>query len=534
MTPGEARAWLEVDEATSPDAVRRAYLRKVKEHKPERDPEGFRRTREAYECLTRGAPILVRASDGAPGAGAPDEGPYRVPSPPEPEADDPFWSLLEALDEEEDPDERIATLRAAALERPDDVRVVLELERELSEADEPELAVEVLREAGARGLAGVDPILFRCHLERLNDEELARLETSPLPDAPRLRALALVLASRPNEAVALAEHALRGDGPPSAWLELVFSLYEHRARPQARAVLGAIQKRVAERGEGMRLPTHVQLSLLLASQLSQVDRRLDDGVLAIIARGLGTGALGDARENLLALRRREPHACWEAAKLLRSDAPALAQQFGTVLADDDEKPIRAAGRPPFWALFMVLPLLRVCASIMHAPDTSSAYHRPSTYDVTPASHGHRDRDRADVSEGSDLPVASPVSALRPDEGGPMVGCVVDPYACQRLATASRALDAHDCDRAAAGLRSFDRLVGAAEGVIADLRDRLDVRYARVCDASASDAADERAPIEASARPGDARWGGEEDARWGGNAHWDDTVLADDDATETAP
>jgi hypothetical protein len=33
--------------------VRRAYLRKVKEHPPERDPEGFRRVREAYDFLKR-------------------------------------------------------------------------------------------------------------------------------------------------------------------------------------------------------------------------------------------------------------------------------------------------------------------------------------------------------------------------------------------------------------------------------------------------------------------------------------------------
>lgn len=38
-----------------PDAtgaeIRRAYLEKVREHPPERDPEGFKRVREAYEHL---------------------------------------------------------------------------------------------------------------------------------------------------------------------------------------------------------------------------------------------------------------------------------------------------------------------------------------------------------------------------------------------------------------------------------------------------------------------------------------------------
>lgn len=33
--------------------LRRAYLRAIKKHKPERDPEGFRRVRDAYELLSR-------------------------------------------------------------------------------------------------------------------------------------------------------------------------------------------------------------------------------------------------------------------------------------------------------------------------------------------------------------------------------------------------------------------------------------------------------------------------------------------------
>ena len=35
--------------AVTQDAIRRAYLRQVRAHPPERDPEGFRRVREAYE-----------------------------------------------------------------------------------------------------------------------------------------------------------------------------------------------------------------------------------------------------------------------------------------------------------------------------------------------------------------------------------------------------------------------------------------------------------------------------------------------------
>jgi hypothetical protein len=44
-------AILEVEPDATPDQVRIAYHRKVREHPPERDPEGFKRVREAYDTL---------------------------------------------------------------------------------------------------------------------------------------------------------------------------------------------------------------------------------------------------------------------------------------------------------------------------------------------------------------------------------------------------------------------------------------------------------------------------------------------------
>ena len=44
-------AVLEVDRSASGAEVRLAYLQQVRAHPPERDPEGFKRVREAYEVL---------------------------------------------------------------------------------------------------------------------------------------------------------------------------------------------------------------------------------------------------------------------------------------------------------------------------------------------------------------------------------------------------------------------------------------------------------------------------------------------------
>jgi hypothetical protein len=52
MTPDDARKWLGIDASAGPEEIRRAYVRSVREHRPEVDAVGFQRTREAYELLS--------------------------------------------------------------------------------------------------------------------------------------------------------------------------------------------------------------------------------------------------------------------------------------------------------------------------------------------------------------------------------------------------------------------------------------------------------------------------------------------------
>jgi hypothetical protein len=51
VTLDEALAELGVDRETSADAARRAYLKLLKVRKPETDPQGFMRLREAWETV---------------------------------------------------------------------------------------------------------------------------------------------------------------------------------------------------------------------------------------------------------------------------------------------------------------------------------------------------------------------------------------------------------------------------------------------------------------------------------------------------
>ena len=51
MTLADAIYELGIEPSATPDEARRAYLRGIKTRKPETDPEGFRRLREAYELV---------------------------------------------------------------------------------------------------------------------------------------------------------------------------------------------------------------------------------------------------------------------------------------------------------------------------------------------------------------------------------------------------------------------------------------------------------------------------------------------------
>jgi hypothetical protein len=69
VTLDEARSLLGVTPSATAPEIRRAYLRKVKEHSPERDPEGFTRVRAAYESLCDPRIVVVPARpDPAPAA----------------------------------------------------------------------------------------------------------------------------------------------------------------------------------------------------------------------------------------------------------------------------------------------------------------------------------------------------------------------------------------------------------------------------------------------------------------------------------
>jgi hypothetical protein len=78
MDPRGALTVLGLTRPTSADTIRRAYLKGVRAHSPERDPDGFREVRAAYELL-QGAPATwLAGEDAAPPEPEPENTPSEV------------------------------------------------------------------------------------------------------------------------------------------------------------------------------------------------------------------------------------------------------------------------------------------------------------------------------------------------------------------------------------------------------------------------------------------------------------------------
>lgn len=112
MTREEASRELGVEVGATAQAVRAAYVKLLRERKPDKDPEGFQRLREAYELL-RAPPVVVET--------------------PEPVTEKGELHRILSLGGADAPNpiEKLRAIEAMLKERPDDLELVGWLVREL-------------------------------------------------------------------------------------------------------------------------------------------------------------------------------------------------------------------------------------------------------------------------------------------------------------------------------------------------------------------------------------------------------------------
>jgi hypothetical protein len=200
VTFDEALRELGIDASATPEEARRAYLRGIKVRKPETDPEGFRRLREAYEIVT-GALAQPRMEPGP----SPEVDEEEEETPPELAA---LAARLKDLPAETHLEERLAALREAVRDHPRSQGVRWWLVQELGRAGRRDEALEALRQGEADGLPGFLEARAVHFPGSIGPEDLSRLETSGSPEVLAIAARVHMAGSRHEEAAAALGRAL--------------------------------------------------------------------------------------------------------------------------------------------------------------------------------------------------------------------------------------------------------------------------------------------------------------------------------------
>jgi hypothetical protein len=346
VTYQEALRVLELERGAEAREVRKAYLRLVKLHSPERDPEGFKRVREAFELAnawSRASEQWIANDEGealiAPAA------PVHVPSSERVELEtalattsDPLVEVRDQLSRLSDPLARARLAREVAVEFGTERAYGLWVEVLGEQAQEAELA-EALRAAIAAGYGQYLRVLRSHCPDELDDAELAAWRAEVEDDEGR-EALTLVRAYLHRGRLVEAAHvlglqlgAVRRDplAPrPSALfvLDAVLALFELGAEVEGAQALHALE---AAYSSEQRAGLEAQAAHELASLYEQLDSRL----VRVMAKALRSGKPEAADAELHQVARLNAKHARAAKGLLKREAPILFAIFGAHLSAED-------------------------------------------------------------------------------------------------------------------------------------------------------------------------------------------------------
>lgn len=339
MTLDEALDELGVGADAGPEEARRAYLRLLKKRKPEVDPEGFMRLREAYELVKNRADFMAswRVVVTHPRETAEAKAPL-VEAPPEP------------VEERESPapaDEASHAPADGEREAPEGDSASTEDDAAPSEAEgdaepRPPLgldAVEGMIEAGEHGAA------------------------------------ASVLAEIYEDAA----HDIRAHVPPiHRTLWLILSLYAEGDHEAAKGLYDAASHWLSANGlEARVLRGELAARWMVARELSALPSSFSKVVRKAIARAAEGGELADARDALVRYQAKRPARAFEAATMLKTRAPALASVFAATLesppANEATPTTRAKGMSGWMIATIVIALLRILMAIGKSSTPSPSF-----------------------------------------------------------------------------------------------------------------------------------------------------------------
>lgn len=425
MTADEARKLLGVELGADKSTVRRAYLRLLKVHKPETDPEGFQRLREAYELveeIARYEVVRLVPTDTAAPRIEPNEpssedpadrdsplGPAEPPftaepfAPPHlgpitPSPSQVFWDRLANVIPF---DPRVAQqiLSEAIAAHPDESGFYLELADLYREEGFTQASTDVLRAGMNAGVVDCAAELLYLHPGELDLEMLERV--APLvyfTDAAR----GYIALRQPARAFELArarlgqdrwtDRGFRGDvaGALDVALELIAARYVSPGLDLGTLALAAGQ----ESGVAQESTRGGNVRWVLCTQFFKLTAQLDDELRVAIAKSiLGSYSLAFrvAVEELPDYERQ-----WLTRRMAR-EAPVLAQFLGEHARAEELRVGRFTEVGCFIGLALVLlGLLRSCDACGPKPPNAAieallARSRArQSHPVDAGEKGHRD------------------------------------------------------------------------------------------------------------------------------------------------
>jgi hypothetical protein len=327
-------AWRELGLEPGADAetVRRAYLRLIKTRKPEQDPVGFQRAREAYEIARAGGEFeaLAAASarrHAAPHRPAPDDGaPADEPDEDESEATaqadvvfDGFSSAWHSVPPSADQRARLEIAREAVAVLPDDPRAYWLLATTLSRLG-PEIAlVEALRAGWRKGwpeflealLVRVPEQVTREEIDAAfaSDQVALRLAGAAVVarwDGPRAAKLVVELCREAVEGTPDAKGDRVRDLPIERMLDVVLALHASGALEAAEEAQSAVRDCLHDTGLELAL---VQGPLggvwTLAEEIGGLPHNFPQPLRAAFARATRAGDLNSAFGDTCAIIERD-------------------------------------------------------------------------------------------------------------------------------------------------------------------------------------------------------------------------------------
>jgi hypothetical protein len=489
MTPVEAFRELGVGPSATPDEIRRAYLRGVKMRKPEVDPEGFRRWREAYELLS----VQPGREAPAPPVARPAGEEQAAPADPR-----TAWmeDLAAALGAEPDRELRIRRLRQAVREEPTLPEPRWWLARDLFAAKRPHEAAEVLRAGDAAGLPGFLRELARGFPSLLTPEEMERLAQSTDPGTLATLSAARARRGDGGDAAGLMQRAfnladVQGDlANPSPWLviQVLLQLQSQGALAASRTVFEQLYWRMASGRVAAALSGEQAALWGLVRELHELSPAFHQGARKAIADATLEGDPSQAARAVWEVARRCGEQNRSYAAMLQP-LPILGPLFHEIFLR--ALPAQEAPPPPLplpirpeptrpaprmrvfgssidsRAVYILIAVFFVLGLIGTAMDDSPA---PSSPRSAAPSLGGRAENAASLL--TTLRVACPRDRLTAD----IVG------ACQQARTAFDALrdTRPDCTAAKAALFSMRANGISRQGPVSDLARQLSALYRERC------------------------------------------------------